>query len=85
MTDYERQAEIADVRNKLGLSPNVRNKLVFPIKVDEGPYEDERTEEIDTNKQADAPNPKDAINIDSNEDNDKDDEDKEDINSDTKE
>ena len=59
MTDDERQAEIADVRNKLGLPPDV----------DEGPYEADTTEETDTTKQAAAPIPNDAINIDSDDNN----------------
>ena len=84
ITDDKRQAEIADVRNKLGLPPNVRKKLVFPPDVDEGPDGDDTTEETDTTKQAAGLTPKDAINIDSNEDNDKDNEDEEDINTDTK-
>ena len=82
--DDERQAEIADVHNKLGLTPNVRNKLGLLPDVDEVFYEADTTKETDTTKQAADPNLKDAIDIDSNDNNDQDDEDEEDINVDTK-
>ena len=75
MTDDERQAEIADVRNKLGLPPRVD-----PPCVDEVPYEADTTKETDMTKQAAATTPKDTINIDSGDDNNKDDKDEEDDN-----
>ena len=74
MTDEERKAAILDVCNKLG----------FPPDVDEGPYEADTTEETDTTKQASASTTKDAIDIDSNEENGNDDEDEDDINANTK-
>ena len=43
MTDDERQAEIADVRKKIGLPPRVD-----PPRGDEGPYEADKTKETDT-------------------------------------
>ena len=82
MTDDKRQAQIAEVRNKLGLPPDVRNKLGFPHDVDEGLYEADTAEETDTTEQADASTPKYLINIDSDDDNDNNDEDQDDINAD---
>ena len=52
--------------------------------MDEGPYEADMSEETDMTEQADAPTPKDPINIDSDDDNDNDDEDEDDVNADTK-
>ena len=79
MTDDEIQAEIADVRRKLGLPTRVD-----PPRVDEGPYEADTTKETNTTEQVAALTPKDVINIDSDDENNNDDKDEDDVNADTK-
>ena len=60
MTDAKRKANILSVYNKLGLSPPQA----------EGLDEADMTEEADTTKKAVASTPKDAIDIDSDDDKD---------------